>query len=429
MASAPEYEEYIQAKLTPVLETLVTEVLLAHPDDPVTFMISRLCQRARLPDPTAAPSKESEELRAELTRLREEVKTAMQQQQNQQQQQQQQRGVAFDTGSNRSTHDTDESEEEEEEEEDQESFESKYDKLRGFNKMRQSVCAEVYGNWNKKQKFIPPVYPKSEEESERLHKVLGMSFMFSSLENKDRVTVVDAMKERNIPPDMTLIKQGADGDCLYIVEKGSLQCWREDGGKEAMVKLVGPGDVFGELALLYNAPRAATVKSTSDCRLWRLDRDTFNAIVKDAATKKREMYDSFLSKVRLLESMNAYDRTKLADALRTEEFQDGEYIVRQGEDGDVFFLIEEGSAVAMKLFPGKEEPEEVETYKAGDYFGELALLSGEPRAASVIAKGYCKVATLDRKSFKRLLGSVEEILKKKALEYKKAPELTSSPKP
>ena len=60
--------------------------------------------------------------------------------------------------------------------------------------------------------------------------------------------------------------------------------------------------------------------------------------------------------------------------------------------------------------------------QVGDYFGELALLTGEPRAASVIAKGYCKVATLDRRSFKRLLGSVEEILKRKAQEYKKGPE-------
>lgn len=77
--------------------------------------------------------------------------------------------MGFDTSSNRSTHDTDESEEEEDDEEEQESFESKYDKLRGFNKMRQSVCAEVYGNWNKKQKFVPPVHPKTEEQSERLH--------------------------------------------------------------------------------------------------------------------------------------------------------------------------------------------------------------------------------------------------------------------
>lgn len=61
--------------------------------------------------------------------------------------------------------------------------------------------------------------------------------------------------------------------------------------------------------------------------------------------------------------MSAYDRTKLADALRTEEFQDGEHIVKQGEPGDVFYLIEEGSAVAMKVFPGKTEAEEVETYK------------------------------------------------------------------
>ncbi|OEH74288.1 cyclic nucleotide-binding domain-containing protein [Cyclospora cayetanensis] len=346
--SAPEYEEYIQAKLTPVLESLVTEVLLAHPEDPVTFMISRLCQRAKLPDPTTPYSKENEELRQELARLRED-------------------------------------------------------------------------------------------------KVLGLSFMFSCLDNKDRNTVVDAMKERQIPADMTLIKQGADGDCLYIVETGSLQCWREDGGRETMVKVVGPGDVFGELALLYNAPRAATVKSAEDCKLWRLDRDTFNAIVKDAATKKREMYDAFLSKVfvdliksaavhvqnllvqfkfevRLLESMSTYDRIKLADALRTEEYQGGEFIVRQGEPGDIFYLIEEGSAIAMKVFEGQTEPQEVETYKAGDYFGELALLTGEPRAASVIAKGSCKVATLDRKSFKRLMGSVEEILKRKAQEYKKQPQ-------
>ncbi|XP_026189698.1 cAMP-dependent protein kinase regulatory subunit [Cyclospora cayetanensis] len=408
--SAPEYEEYIQAKLTPVLESLVTEVLLAHPEDPVTFMISRLCQRAKLPDPTtlaASGSKENEELRQELARLRED----------------QQRVVALDTSSNRSTHDTDDSEEEEEaDDEEQESFEAKYDKIRGFNKMRQSVCAEVYGNWNKKQKFEPPVYPKTDEQKERLHKVLGLSFMFSCLDNKDRNTVVDAMKERQIPADMTLIKQGADGDCLYIVETGSLQCWREDGGRETMVKVVGPGDVFGELALLYNAPRAATVKSAEDCKLWRLDRDTFNAIVKDAATKKREMYDAFLSKVRLLESMSTYDRIKLADALRTEEYQGGEFIVRQGEPGDIFYLIEEGSAIAMKVFEGQTEPQEVETYKAGDYFGELALLTGEPRAASVIAKGSCKVATLDRKSFKRLMGSVEEILKRKAQEYKKQPQ-------
>lgn len=248
--------------------------------------------------------------------------------------------------------------------------------------------------------------------------------MFSSLGEKELRVVIDAMRERNIPEQMTLIKQGQDGDCLYVVEKGQLECWREEeGGKEIkMVKSVGPGDVFGELALLYNSPRAATVKSVNSCSLWRLDRDVFNAIVKDAAKQKRDMYDAFLAKVRLLESMSAYDRLKLADALRTEEFNDGEYIVKQGEPGDIFYLIEEGSAIVLKVFDGQTESQEIGTYTKGDYFGELALLTGEPRAASVVAKGMCKVAALDRKSFKRLMGSVEEILKRKALQYKQKPQ-------
>lgn len=57
--------------------------------------------------------------------------------------------------------------------------------------------------------------------------------------------------------------------------------------------------------------------------------------------------------------------------------------------------------------------------QVGDYFGELALITGEPRAANVIASGTCKVACLDRKSFKRLMGSVQDILSKKASEYRK----------
>lgn len=136
---------------------------------------------------------------------------------------------------------------------------------------------------------------------------LSGSFLFNCLEEKDMQIVVGAMKSRNIPEEMQLIKQGDDGECLYLIEEGRLQCFvnvhpsgpDSDGQppQQKMVKEVGPGDVIGELALLYNAPRAATVRSITPSVVWRLDRDTFNAIVKDSATKKREMYDEFLKKV------------------------------------------------------------------------------------------------------------------------------------
>lgn len=90
-----------------------------------------------------------------------------------------------------------------------------------------------------------------------------------------------------------------------------------------------PGEAFGELALLYNAPRAATIRATEDSVLWSLDRNTFNHIVKDSASKKREKYEDFLKNVQLLSTMDSYERSKLADAFKAEHFNPGEYIIKE----------------------------------------------------------------------------------------------------
>jgi cAMP-dependent protein kinase regulator len=76
---------------------------------------------------------------------------------------------------------------------------------------------------------------------------------------------------------------------MYVVEKGTLACTKHFKGNAAptFLKEFHPGEGFGELALLYNAPRAATITAKTECILWSLDRNTFNHIVKDAAAKKR----------------------------------------------------------------------------------------------------------------------------------------------
>merc|ERR1712232_950178 len=101
-------------------------------------------------------------------------------------------------------------------------------------------------------------------------------------------------------------------------------------------------------ALLYNCPRAASVTCNEDCVLWQLDRDTFNNIVKDGAQKKRDDYEAVLAKVPLLASTDLYERTQLADALRSESFSNGEVVVRQGEAGQKFYIVEDGRVIATK---------------------------------------------------------------------------------
>jgi cAMP-dependent protein kinase regulator len=146
------------------------------------------------------------------------------------------------------------------------------------------------------------------------------------------------------------------------------------------------GDVFGELALLYNAPRAATITAKTEAMLWSLDRATFNAIVKNAAAAKRNKYEEFLAKVKILSEMELYERSKLADAIHEKWFNKGEYIIREGDIGDDFYMLMSGFAKAMKTIEPGKPPQEVFKYTEGDYFGEKALLSGDPRAASIIAE-------------------------------------------
>lgn len=95
------------------------------------------------------------------------------------------------------------------------------------------------------------------------------------------------------------------------------------------MKTYEPGDAFGELALLYNAPRAATIKAKVDCLLWVLDRNTFNHIVKDASMRKREKYEDFLKSVKLLQNMDHYERSKLADAIHEETYQQGDMVIKE----------------------------------------------------------------------------------------------------
>ncbi|CAG9313861.1 unnamed protein product [Blepharisma stoltei] len=378
------HKDYIQNVLNPVLQDMVSALLISKPDDPIPFMVDWMKQRLNVQD---RPSEKEELriLRQEVARLKANKNAGSEEEQS------------------------DESEGEFEEEDLQAKREKK--------SHRAAVSAEAYGDWNKKEDFRPRVIPKSQDQKERIAERLSKAFMFSALDEHEKEIVINAMEERIIGRGQTVIRQGDDGAELFVVDSGTLQCFKVINGQNKYLKDYNPGEAFGELAMLYNAPRAATITASSDCALWSLDRECFNHIVKGSAIRKRERYDQFLSKVKLLESMDPYERSQLSDAFANVVFNDGEYVIREGEEGNEFFIIEEGTAVATKTIHQGHPPEEVLRYSAGDYFGELALIKNEPRAANVIATSRLKCVSLDRHSFKRLLGPVEDILKRNARNY------------
>ncbi|KAI8636968.1 cAMP dependent protein kinase regulatory subunit [Parasitella parasitica] len=285
---------------------------------------------------------------------------------------------------------------------------------------RTSVSAESMAPSS--QGFVKKVISKTSSQIEGIKKSVGNNFLFKNLDEEHHQDVVDAMVETTVTEGTAIIEQGAVGDFFFVVESGTFDCFistKQDGSEATAQKLVAtyePGGSFGELALMYNAPRAATIVATSNAVLWALDRVTFRTILMENTSRKRKMYESFLEEVPLFKSLESYERHKIADALESVYFNDGDHVILQGDVGDQFYLIESGVAVFYKVDKNGDQ-QEVNQFERGAYFGELALLNDSPRAATVFAKGRLKCATLSKKAFTRLLGSVHEILKRNSENY------------
>jgi len=116
----------------------------------------------------------------------------------------------------------------------------------------------------------------------------------------------------------------------------------------------GPGACFGELALVYNAKRAATIIAKTPCTLWTLDLRTFRRMLATASSTQTMARVEFLKRVSLLQNLSVEQISKLAGALTPQTFNDGAYIIRQGDMGDKFYLIKEGTVKCTQSKMGRE---------------------------------------------------------------------------
>ncbi|KAI8055461.1 AGAP006448-PA [Syncephalis plumigaleata] len=279
------------------------------------------------------------------------------------------------------------------------------------NARRGSVSAEPI-SISEHDETSATIIPKSDEARMRIATAIANNLLFRNLDHEQRQPVIDAMFERKVTLGEVVITQGEEGDNFYVVDQGTFDIFVN--GKKVVD--VGPGDSFGELALMYNTPRAATITATSEAILWGVDRGTFRKSITGYSFRKRKMYTDFLKTVPLLTKLNDTEIAKLADALEPVNYEDGDDIIEQGDHGHRFYLIERGEVEVTKTnFDGTLL--HLPSLSVGDYFGELALLHNRPRAATVTAKGSVRVAALGKDAFTRLLGPAVDVMKRRSQTY------------
>jgi cAMP-dependent protein kinase regulator len=266
--------------------------------------------------------------------------------------------------------------------------------------------------------------PKSAEACKRLEESLRANIMFAHLDADERQQVFDAMFQVDFDAGAVIIKQGDDGDNFYVIDSGTCDIYVQKPGDDEpkLVLTLNAGGSFGELALIYGSPRAATVKAKSGVSLWAIDRITYRRIMMGTTMRKRKLYETFLEKVPILQHLTKYERITVADALESYTYTAGEVIVRQGEPGDKFYIIVAGEVRCEQTTTatdGTKATAEVGHLGPSAYFGEIALLTNRPRAATVVAIGDVKCVGLDRDRFNRVLGPCEDILRRNIDSYNK----------
>merc|ERR1711871_979852 len=285
-------------------------------------------------------------------------------------------------------------------------------------KRRSAVSAEAMVAGSDLDSGPLPVYEKSEAVRQRLKQIVSKNILFQNLDNAQMSSVLDAFFEVKYASGDNVIVQGDEGDNFYIIDEGQFDVFVQSGNAPSkQVTTLSNGKAFGELALMYNCPRAATVTASSAGVCFALDRKTFRNLVVNSQAARRRQSESFLENVPLLSNMTAEERGKVADVMEPREYMDGEYIVREGDEGSEFFIISEGEAVATKSPAPGFSAVPVMEYRIGSYFGEMALIKNQPRAANVVAKGPCRCVAIDRGAFTRLLGSCEDIMQRQMASY------------
>lgn len=247
---------------------------------------------------------------------------------------------------------------------------------------------------------------KTLDELLELEKSVKKVMIFKTMDDEQRSNVISSMWCETIKAGTSVITQGEFGDAFYVVKSGHFEIFVKSEGSEESVKVneATTGGTFGDLALMYNAPRAATVTATVDSEVWAVDRFTFRRNLMIVSEKKIEEYEGFLREVPVISGLLRAERFQVAETLEEKLFADGETIVSQGDEGDGMYIIRKGTVAVMK--DGQSLPD----IESGRFFGERALAKNAPRAATCTAKGTVVCLFLNRAAFELLLGPLHSMM-------------------
>jgi CRP-like cAMP-binding protein len=239
--------------------------------------------------------------------------------------------------------------------------------------------------------------------------ILRRSSVFRFVSDEHFAAIKPLLEEEHYEFGELIVKQDDPADAFYVLTHGRARALKlKPDGEEIPLGVLKPGDCFGEAALDEGGTRSATVRCSTAVDVLRINREDFLDLIHREpelkqfveTTGRNRALQSFLYQFSNFGRLPTPVLRSMIDRLKPASFAKGNLIIREGDNPGPLYIVEKGKARAFTALNGKER--NLAFYRAGDFFGELSILSGAPRAASVEAFTDCQLLALEPKSVRDL---------------------------
>ncbi|MEM6533283.1 MAG: cyclic nucleotide-binding domain-containing protein [Myxococcota bacterium] len=292
----------------------------------------------------------------------------------------------------------------------------------------QKMLADLYAKKTGRAKAAMPVAPVAEPEmvgdddiiiieEEPVPEELPTIPLFSDLPKNAFIQLLEQMKMRSVLPDEVIIREGDVDDSMFIVSSGRVKVTKTtDAGTDMVLAQLGDGTFFGEMALLSESPRTASVIASEEALLFEVSRDVLASVVKNFPSVKhillrfyrQRLLSNLMAISPIFKPLDAEQRKTLIEKFKSREVSANEKLLEEGGKGDGLYMLLSGRAEVSKKIEGKRAV--LAHLKEGDVFGEMSLLTNNPVSANVKTIKKSIVLKLPRRTFSEIVSTHPQLL-------------------
>ncbi len=278
--------------------------------------------------------------------------------------------------------------------------------------------ADLYARWVKALEEMP-VQEVGGIQATAASGGLPVIPLFSDLKKEELSRVMEKIQAKKIAQGKAICKEGEPGNSIFIISHGRVAVFRQHPSKGRIIlNELKEGDFFGEFGFFSNSRRQATVEASVDTEVLEISKEDLEKIIQEFPSisqvlfkfYKERVLDNLLAASSLFQAFSVPERRQVLDHLSLEEFLEGATVLQEGTPGDCLYIIKSGE-VEVYTSDARGEKLVLANLKEGDYFGEISLITGRPRTASVRVLRPAELVRLSKKDFDQFVAKHPETLK------------------